>query len=125
MHLEEIIPGAWTISALVDASGKCEVLSYLDELQSTNKKSEVARIFAKLELLAQHGPNYFKPNAFHSIDDGIYQLSIGRHRISCFFSGAKVIICAAADYKQTKKTEKKYKNRSKKAIEAYKQGIGK
>jgi len=78
--------------------GKSPVKEYLEKLAKESKKREIAQIQLYVGRLEDHGMavNNTYPETIRKIQDDIYELRPGKHRVFFFyFTGNKIILLHA------------------------------
>lgn len=115
MRLRVISEAAWKIVAVVDDRGDCEVLDALDELASHKKTSATASGFrAWWEHIPPEGPRQLPDSVYHCVDaeNEIWEFIKGRHRILCFQTAGRIVVCSHVMLKASQKTPAKEKKRA-------------
>lgn len=113
----------WEIDLLADDNGDCELLDFVDKLNAIEKR-EWFKLVKKLEFIAsrQSGPKTLGDKFVHELGSKykIFRFSQGSLRVSWFYGdGNKLILCAHAYTKKTKKTSRKDIEKAERYYEAY------
>ncbi|MBU1206172.1 MAG: type II toxin-antitoxin system RelE/ParE family toxin [Proteobacteria bacterium] len=117
MILVEICRGVYKIFALGDSPNRCQLLDFLDDLES-NLQKDGDRVLALLKRVAREGPPK-NPDICHQIGNKIYQFSQGRLRVIWFYDEGKMIICTQGFIKKTPRTPQGEISNAKLAMKSY------
>ena len=109
----------FSLYALENEDGSCEIAELLDRSNARNKDDATARVsmVKKLERLSM-GQLPESP-VHHMIEDGIRQISSDKYRLMYFFDSGRLIICTHSFVKKGDKTPKREIEKAKRHREAY------
>lgn len=116
MRLRKLNEGAWTVAAPLEDDNSCEVLNALQILFDDPRTKGVAAGFVAFwEQIDIQGPRRLGTDIYHCVDDKneIYEFIKGSHRLLCFVSEGRLVICSHIFRKKSQKTPK---SETKKAI---------
>jgi hypothetical protein len=103
MRLRQIVKQRWTVLAVCDDRGECQVSDFLDAVERDDKASLV-QTTAILRQTADNGPPHNTQKS-RPLADGIFELKTRSGvRIPYFYDAGQIVVCSAA-MKKPKKAE--------------------
>lgn len=106
---------------VVDDRGRCQTTDFLDDYEK-RYPAYVKKMYARLELEAKCGPNYFHDETIcrHG-GDGVYEMKAGKLRLFWFRDpfGNKLIVATHVWEKATKKEQQRQFDRAKEMRRQY------
>lgn len=122
MYLKKVKLGIWKIYAVTSERGDCELLGFLSGLDAAYEDNANA-LLALFDDISekQEGPRTLPTKKCHTItnDKKIWQISVGRLRVSWFYDGDKIMICTHGYFKDSRATKESDKKRAKAHRNAY------
>jgi phage-related protein len=120
MKLRLLLEGRYRILAVCSRRGDCQLLDFLNELDS-NFQDQADRMLFRLEETARRGPST-NPDICRKIGQEIWEFRAGRIRVLWFYGeNLEVIICSHGFLKRTPKTPR---NEKQKAVATRRQYFG-
>lgn len=118
MKLLRVRQGTWTVAAVADDSGNCQVLEYLLDYKGTDDGEEM---LALLGLIAEQGPphNKQKCRLLKSLSPHIGEVKAGLIRIFFFYDKGKMVVCTHASKKPKDRVLRHHVNRAERIREEY------
>ena len=103
MRLRQIVKQRWTVLAICDDRGECQVSAFLDAVERDDKAS-LAQTTAILQQTANNGPPHNTQKS-KPLAGGIFELKTRSGvRIPYFYDASQIVVCSAA-MKKPKKAE--------------------
>jgi phage-related protein len=96
MRLKEIRKKNWTVCAIADANGNCELEAWLSSNRANSSyKSSVVGMLALFEHVADYGIQHLSDKLSHQIDanNKLYEFIKGKLRVIYFVDAGKIIVC--------------------------------
>lgn len=101
MVLKTIIRSQWTLLAIVDQHGHCDVMEYIEQYVEHN--SDASAMMRTFERVSQYGP-YRDNEKSKQLTRNIYEFRRGQLRVLYFYDKGMLIICTQPFIKKCKKT---------------------
>jgi phage-related protein len=124
MLLKEIKKKNWTICAIQDEKGCCELLDWLGKNQAdANFRSSAVGLIALFEHVAENGIQDLSDKLSHQIDAKykLYEFIKGKLRVIYFVDADKIIVCTHGFNKtQVQKTPDSERDKAIKLKSTYK-----
>ena len=89
----------WRTVPYIEASGRCDVLDYLENLKAKNLRSWQHFQNIRSQVI-ERGPFAVGPPYWEGLGDGVYEVSWGRHRIYCTIEPEKRVVMYVAVLKR-------------------------
>jgi hypothetical protein len=101
MRLRQIVKQRWTVLAVCDDRGECQVSDFLDAAERDDKASLV-QTTAILQQTANNGPPHNTQKS-RPLAAGIFELKTRSGvRIPYFYDTGRIVVCSAAMHKPKK-----------------------
>ena len=97
MRLRKLSVGTWSVLALVEADGNCALDDEIRALYSAKQtKATAVGLFALWRQIPAEGPRKLGTDLYHQLDSAneIYEFLKGNHRVLCFQTGGRVVLCS-------------------------------
>lgn len=118
MTLRILEQGIWTVMAVCDSRGDCQVQAFLHELES-DSPSDYRQVMALLHTTAMTGPPKSEMRS-RSLGDDIFELKTrGGIRILYFYDEGRLVICTEAVRKPKERELRGVKTRAVEARRRY------